>query len=68
VEVDYSYHNILLHYFKEDSIIVRDTTYTDNICLNIVVEQKLGDSIVAKITEKTDRTAKIELKETYYLG
>ena len=68
IEVDYSYHNILLHYFKEDSIIVRDTKYTDNICLDIVVEQNLGDAVVAKITEKTDRTAKIELKATYYLG
>lgn len=68
VEVDYAYHNILLHYFKEDSIIVRDTKYTDNICLNIIVEQKFGDAVVAKIMEKTDRTAKTELKATYYLG
>lgn len=68
VEVDYSYHNILLHYFKEDSIIVRDTKYTDNICLNIIVDKKMVDTVLSKIVEKTDRTAKIELKATYYLG
>ncbi len=68
VEVDYSYHNILLHYFKEDSIIVRDTKYTDNIYLNIIVDKKMVDTVLSKIVEKTDRTAKIELKATYYLG
>mgnify|MGYP003290013081 CR=1 FL=1 len=68
VEIDYNYHNILLHYFKEDLIIVRDTEYTNNICLKIVVESNRGESVIAKIIEKTDRTANIELKATYYLG
>lgn len=68
VEIDYNYHNILLHYFKEDLIIVRDTEYTNNICLKIVVESNRGESVITKIIEKTDRTAKIELKATYYLG
>ncbi len=67
VWIDYNYHNILLHYFKEESIIVRDTEYTNNICLSIVVEQKYKDYIIEKITEKTDRTAIIEYKGTYYL-
>lgn len=68
VEIDYNYHNILLHYFKEDLIIVRDTEYTNNICLKIVVESNRGESVITKIIEKTDRTAKIELNATYYLG
>ena len=68
IEIDYNYHNILLHYFKEDLIIVRDTEYTNNICLNIVVESNRGETVVAKIIEKTDRTANIKLKATYYLG
>lgn len=67
VLIDYNYHNILLHYFKEESIIVRDTEYTNNICLNIVVEQKLKERVIEKITEKTDRTAIIKFKGTYYL-
>lgn len=68
VEIDYNYHNILLHYFKEDLIIVRDTEYTNNICLIIIVDSVRGESVIAKITEKTDRTAIIKLKATYYLG
>ena len=68
VEIDYNYHNILLHYFKEDLIIVRDTEYTNNICLKIVVESHRGEAVIARIIEKTDRTANIELKATYYLG
>lgn len=68
VEIDYNYHNILLHYFKEDLIIVRDTEYTNNICLKIVVESNRGEAVIAKIIEKTDRTANIKLETTYYLG
>ena len=68
VEIDYNYHNILLHYFKEDLIIVRDTEYTNNICLKIVVESDRGESVIARIIEKTDRTANIKLETTYYLG
>ena len=68
VEIDYNYHNILLHYFKEDLIIVRDTEYTNNICLSIVVESNRGEAVMARIIEKTDRTAIIKLKATYYLG
>ena len=68
VEIDYNYHNILLHYFKEDLIIVRDTEYTNNICLKIVVESERGESVIARIIEKTDRTANIKLETTYYLG
>ena len=68
VEIDYNYHNILLHYFKEDLIIVRDTEYTNNICLKIVVESNRGDTVISKIIEKTDRTANIKLETTYYLG
>ena len=68
VEIDYNYHNILLHYFKEDLIIVRDTEYTNNICLSIIVEANRGEAVIERIIEKTDRTANIELKATYYLG
>lgn len=68
VEIDYNYHNILLHYFKEDLIIVRDTEYTNNICLKIVVESNRGDAVIAKIIEKSDRTANVKLETTYYLG
>lgn len=68
IEIDYNYHNILLHYFKEDLIIVRDTEYTNNICLKIVVESNRGDAVIAKIIEKTDRTANVKLETTYYLG
>ena len=68
VEIDYNYHNILLHYFKEDLIIVRDTEYTNNICLKIVVESNRGDAVIAKIIEKSDRTANVNLETTYYLG
>lgn len=68
IEINYNYHNILLHYFKEDSIIVRDTIYTDNICLNIIVDTEKAKSVLDRITEKTDRTAKVILKSTYYLG
>lgn len=68
IEVNYNYQNILLHYFKEDSVIVRDTVYTDNICLKIIVESEKAAMVLDRITEKTDRTAKVTLNSTYYLG
>lgn len=66
VEVDYNYHNILLHYFKEQSIIVRDTIFSEKIALKIIVEKGKSERILKEISEKTDRTASITLTETYY--
>lgn len=66
IEIEYNFHNILLHYLKEQSIIVRDTSYAEKICLNIIIETVKADKIIDKIIEKTDRTAKVILKETYY--
>ncbi|MBQ9280004.1 MAG: YigZ family protein [Clostridia bacterium] len=66
IEVDYNYHNILLHYFKEQSIIVRDTNFSDKVSLNIIVKAEKSDEILAQIAEKTDRTANIMLALTYY--
>lgn len=68
IEIDYCYLNILLHYFKEYSIVVRDTKYTDNICLNVIVENEMTDAVLEKIIEKTERTAKVVLLSTFYLG
>ena len=66
VEVDYNYHNILLHYFKEQSIVVRDTIFSDKIALKIIIEMGKSEKIFLEISKKTDRTASIILTQTYY--
>ncbi len=66
VEVSYNYHNILLHYFKTDSIIVKDSTFDDKIVIHIIVDAEKSASVIDKIIEKTDRTAKVVSKGTYY--
>lgn len=66
IEIDYNYYNILLHCFKELSIMVRDTVFLDKVHLNIIVGVSESEMIKDKIIEKTDRTAKVILKETYY--
>lgn len=66
IDIDYTFHNILLHYLKEQSIIVRDTVFAEKICLSIIIEKSKSKIIIDKILEKTDRTAKVILKGTYY--
>ena len=66
IEVNYNFHNILLHYFKEQSIIVRDTIFSDKVSLSIIAEAEKSEEILAQIAEKTNRTAKIILALTYY--
>ena len=66
IAVDYNYYNILSHYLKEQSIIVRDTSFSDKVRLSIIVEAVKAQGNLDIIIEKTDRTAEIILKETYY--
>lgn len=66
VVIEYGFHNILLHYFKEESIIVRDTVFSDKICLKIITDASKSKAIIDRIAEKTERTALVSLKETYY--
>lgn len=66
VEISYNYHNILLHYFKLDSIIVKNSNFDDKIVMHIIVDAEKSSLIVDKIIEKTDRTAKVISKGTYY--
>lgn len=66
LEVDYNYLNILLHYFKEQSIIVRDTIFSDKIQMSVIVKKNQSEEILAKLAEKTERTTKIMSFEIIY--
>lgn len=66
IDTNYNYLNILTHYFKKQSIIVRETNFTDNITFVITVEADRAEQILKEIEEKTARTATITLNETYY--
>lgn len=66
VVVDYNFHNILQHYFRENSIIIKDTIFSDKVSINIIVYAEKSENLKDKIIEKTEGTAKVILKETYY--
>ncbi len=66
VKTDYNYLNILNHYFNKQSIIVRDTDFSDNIRFKIVVESARAEAVLREIEEKTARTVRIEQTGTYY--
>ena len=66
VIVDYNFINILQHYFRENSIIVNGTTFSDKVCINVIINDEKSEKIKDKIIEKTEGTAKVILKGTYY--
>lgn len=66
IDTNYNYLNILNHYFKKQSILVRDTEFSDNIIFTITVEADRAEQVLKDIEEKTARTATVTLKETYY--
>lgn len=66
IDTNYNYLNILTHYFKKQSIKVRETNFSDNITFVITVEADMAEQVLKEIEEKTARTAKITLNETYY--
>lgn len=66
VIVDYNFINILQHYFREKSVIINDTTFSDKVCINIIISDEKSEEIKDKIIEKTEGTAKVILKGTYY--
>lgn len=68
VIVDYNFHNILQHYFKENSIIVENTTFSDNVTIKIIVDSDKSELVKDKIIEKTEGMAKVIVKGTYYYG
>ncbi len=64
--VDYNYHDILLHFFKGELIKIKDTDFKDKVHFCIIVENSRSQKIIDNIIEKTDRTATVSIKETYY--
>lgn len=66
VRVDYNFNNILQHYFKTEKIHISQISFSEEVSITIIVDTEKSQNIIDKIIEKTEGTAKVKLKGTYY--
>ena len=66
ITVDYNFNNILQHYFKTERIHISQISFSEKVSISIIVDTEKSQNITDKIIEKTEGTAKVKLKGTYY--
>ncbi len=66
IVVDYSYYDILNHYFQKHKIQVKNVQYGHNICMNIIAPKALEEQIITELEGITNRTISIKVKDTTY--
>ncbi len=64
--VDYNYHNAINYYCKNNDVIIKKVTYSQNVCINVIFEKKDELRIVKELREITNRQIILKLIDTYY--
>lgn len=60
VQTDYTGLGKLQYLFASESITIKETEYTENVTIHAVIPEDSTESIIKKITEATNGTAKTE--------
>lgn len=64
--IDYNYYDIVNHYLNKNKLVIKNTEYSEKICINIIVEKDAHEKFLSEIEDITDRNAVLKVKDTYY--
>lgn len=64
--VEYNYYDILNHYLRKNDVVIKNVSYGEKICINIIVEKRRETSVISEISDITNRTVISKNVDTYY--
>ena len=64
--VEYNYYDILNHYLRKNDVVIKNVSYGEKICINIIVEKRRETGVISEISDITNRTVISKNVDTYY--
>mgnify|MGYP002706542422 FL=1 len=64
--VEYNYYDILNHYLRKNDVVIKNVSYGEKICINIIVEKRRETGVISEISDITNRTVISKNIDTYY--
>ena len=63
---EYNYYDILNHYLRKNDVVIKNVSYGEKICINIIVEKRRETGVISEISDITNRTVISKNVDTYY--
>lgn len=64
--VEYNYYDILNHYLRKNDVVIKNVSYGEKICINIIVEKRRETGVISEISDITNRKVISKNIDTYY--